>query len=82
MVYQTNPDAGVGELLTAAEVAALLKVSPNWVHRHATGHGVLLPGVKVGKYWRFRRSVVDQLITHCEALASDAIARKRRGKAA
>lgn len=49
------------DLLTANEVAAAARVSPTtviqWVRR-----GVI-PGIRVGGSWRFRRSDIDQLLT-------------------
>jgi excisionase family DNA binding protein len=46
-----------GELLTVDEVAALLKVSKNWVYEHTRSAGRSrsdrLPHIKLGKYVRF-----------------------------
>jgi excisionase family DNA binding protein len=45
------------ELLTVAEVAALLKVSKSWVYEHTRSRGTpqaeRLPHIKIGKYVRF-----------------------------
>ena len=50
-------DEDLDELLTVADVAALLKVSKSWVYEHTRGRGVpraeRLPHVKIGKYVRF-----------------------------
>jgi excisionase family DNA binding protein len=45
------------DLMTIADVAALLKVSKSWVYEH-TRDGVedRLPAVKLGKYLRFDRN--------------------------
>lgn len=41
--------------LTVPELAHALKVQPSWVYSRTreTGEGGI-PGIKVGKYWRFR----------------------------
>jgi excisionase family DNA binding protein len=50
-------DADLHELLTVADVAALLKVSESWVYEHTRSRGIprseRLPHIKVGKYVRF-----------------------------
>jgi len=42
-------------LLTADEVAAILRVPRSWVYSHAN----LLPSVRLGRYIRFRRRGID-----------------------
>jgi excisionase family DNA binding protein len=50
------------ELLTVADVAALLKVSKGWVYEHTRGRGTprseRLPHIKIGKYVRFDPQLV------------------------
>ncbi len=50
------------ELLTVADVAALLKVSKSWVYEHTRARGTprseRLPHIKIGKYVRFDPQVV------------------------
>ena len=50
------------ELLTVADVAALLKVSKSWVYEHTRARGAprsdRLPHVKIGKYVRFDPQLV------------------------
>ena len=50
------------ELLTVADVAALLKVSKSWVYEHTRARGTprcdRLPHIKVGKYVRFDPQLV------------------------
>ena len=50
------------ELLTVADVAALLKVSKSWVYEHTRTRGIprseRMPHLKVGKYVRFDRRAV------------------------
>ena len=64
-----RPDSGTAdqaadlhELLTVAEVAALLRVSERWVYEHTRTRGGprahRLPHVKVGKYLRFEEGAV------------------------
>lgn len=65
-------------LMTVQEVADFLMVSPNWVHRHAAGRGVVIRSLKVGKFRRFRLADVQAFAQHCEAIARDAQARKNR----
>ncbi len=53
------------EVLTPDEAARLLKVSKKTLLRHARDGQV--PGVKLGRVWRFRRSELLNLITTPEA---------------
>jgi excisionase family DNA binding protein len=50
------------ELLTVADVAALLKVSKSWVYEHTRARGTprsdRLPHIKLGKYVRFDPQLV------------------------
>ena len=54
--------ADLHELLTVAEVAALLRVSERWVYEHTRLRGGprahRLPHVKVGRYLRFEEGAV------------------------
>ncbi len=55
---ESNPTAGnsSGEvLLTADEVAQILRVPRSWVYRHLSE----LPVIRLGRYVRFRRSEID-----------------------
>ena len=53
------------EVLTPDEAAQLLKVSKKTLLRHARDGQV--PGVKLGRVWRFRRSELLDLLTTPEA---------------
>jgi len=44
-------------LLTAEEVAAVLRVPRSWVYSHLD----MLPVVRLGRYVRFRRKGIDRL---------------------
>jgi excisionase family DNA binding protein len=45
-------------LLTAVEVASVLRVTPDWVYAQSRRNG--LPHVRLGRYVRFRRSAIEQ----------------------
>ncbi len=49
------------EVLTPDEAAQLLKVSKKTLLRHARDGEI--PGVKLGRMWRFRRSELLELVT-------------------
>jgi excisionase family DNA binding protein len=52
-------DAGGGaEILTIEEVAAYLRLKPQTIYRWAQEKRI--PAAKIGKEWRFRRSVIDR----------------------
>ena len=53
------------EVLTPDEAAQLLKVSKKTLLRHARAGQI--PGVKLGRVWRFRRSELLDLLTTPEA---------------
>ena len=57
-----NAQPELNELLTADEVAALLKVSRSWVYEHSRSKHAArsdrLPHIKIGKYVRFEPSAV------------------------
>ena len=61
------------ELLTAEDVAALLKVSPSWVYEHTRSRDMprseRLPFLKIGKYVRFEARAVRAFIEKkCRAM--------------
>ncbi len=44
-------------LLTVEELAELLKVPPTWIYSRTRARSVnRLPGLRLGKYWRFREA--------------------------
>jgi excisionase family DNA binding protein len=48
-----------GHLLTIREVAELLKVPISWVYGRTRKRSVeRLPGIRLGKYWRFREKEI------------------------
>lgn len=46
------------EILTIDEVAAYLRLTPQTIYKWAQEKRI--PAVKLGKEWRFRRSVIDR----------------------
>ena len=46
------------ELITIDEVAAYLRLTPQTIYKWAQEKRI--PAVKLGKEWRFRRSVIDR----------------------
>jgi len=56
----TSTDTEEREVLTAEEVADLLRFTPAQVRRLAASND--LPGAKIGGSWRFRRSAIVELI--------------------
>jgi len=64
-------DEGLGdglELLTAGEVATLLRVTKAWVYTQTRAHKI--PHVSLGRYVRYRRSAVLAWIEEMEARVS------------
>jgi excisionase family DNA binding protein len=51
-----------GILLTVDDVAAMLRVSDDWVRDHATRKQPRLPVVRVGKLLRFRPQEIERWI--------------------
>lgn len=48
-----------GHLLTIREVAQLLKVPVSWVYGRTRKRSIeRLPGIRLGKYWRFREEEI------------------------
>lgn len=52
--------ADENEFLTAEEVAAFLRIPQSTVYKLAQDH--ILPGFKVGKHWRFRKTAMQEWI--------------------
>jgi excisionase family DNA binding protein len=59
-ITQSTPaDQTAQSLLTVEEVAELLHVPPSWVYERTRRRTInRVPGFRLGKYWRFRRSDV------------------------
>jgi excisionase family DNA binding protein len=51
---------GDNEILTLEEVAAYLRLKPQTIYKWAQEKRI--PAAKLGKEWRFRRSIIDQWV--------------------
>lgn len=61
----TTGETGEGDaLLTAGEVAALLRVTPAWIYTATRRNEV--PHVRLGRYVRYRRSAIEEWIAEIE----------------
>jgi len=55
--------AEMGELLTVKDVAELLRVPVSWVYDRTRKRSLdRLPGIRLGKYWRFREADIEEWI--------------------
>ena len=52
------------DLLTAAEVAALLRMTPAWVYEETRRNRI--PHMRLGRYFRYRRSTIDAWMSQLE----------------
>ena len=52
------PDAPDHEILTLEEVAHYLRLKPQTIYKWAQERRI--PAVKLGKEWRFRKSILDR----------------------
>lgn len=74
-IEQTNkyaqhapPPTPDGALMTAGEVAKILRVSPTWVRSHAVEREPRIKCVQLGKMIRFRLEDIREFIaTNCKA---------------
>jgi len=66
---------GLEEIITPAEVASLLRIHVKTVYRLAEDG--LIPGKKIGRSWRFRKSSVLELISHEEQIEEKVNHKKR-----
>jgi len=64
------------ELLTAEEVAALLRVTPAWVYSETRGHRI--PHIRLGRYVRYRREAIFAWMDELEGRSNAAQARESR----
>jgi excisionase family DNA binding protein len=54
----SGPDTPDHEILTLEEVAHYLRLKPQTIYKWAQERRI--PAVKLGKEWRFRRSILDR----------------------
>jgi excisionase family DNA binding protein len=76
-----QPISSRGDLLTAEDVAALLRVTPAWVYSETRRHRI--PHIRLGRYVRYRRDALvawmDQLEERPSAGSADRSIRTRNG---
>jgi excisionase family DNA binding protein len=60
---QADPTAN-SEIITASEVAALLRMTPAWVYAE-TRHN-RIPHMRLGRYFRYRRSTIEAWMNELE----------------
>jgi excisionase family DNA binding protein len=65
----------IDDLLTAEEVAALLRVTPAWVYAETRRQRI--PHLRLGRYVRYRREALEAWMKQVEA-SSSAQPRPRR----
>jgi excisionase family DNA binding protein len=77
MTDQRRPLTELGnEILTLEEVAAYLRLTPQTIYKWAQERRI--PAVKLGKEWRFRRSILDRWLDE-QMLGGDSGFAKLRG---
>ncbi|UCG60317.1 MAG: helix-turn-helix domain-containing protein [Candidatus Zixiibacteriota bacterium] len=60
------------DIMTLEEVAAYLKLKPQTIYTWAQEKKI--PAAKIGKEWRFRRSLIDEwFLTHIDSKFADVI---------
>jgi excisionase family DNA binding protein len=57
--FVTEEKMVMGDLMTVAELSALLRVPPSWIYAKTSGGGEQLPFLKLGRHLRFRRSEIE-----------------------
>jgi excisionase family DNA binding protein len=55
---QENGRSPANDILTLEEVAAYLRLTPQTIYKWAQEKRI--PGAKLGKEWRFRKSIIDR----------------------
>jgi excisionase family DNA binding protein len=66
-----------GDLLTAEEVASLLRMTPAWVYAQTRRRRI--PHLRLGRYVRYRREALDEWIEQVESSSSLPPGRRRDG---
>jgi excisionase family DNA binding protein len=65
-----------GDLLTAEEVAAVLRVTAAWVYAETRSHRI--PHLRLGRYVRYRRETLDEWIAQVESSSTSRSSSPRR----
>jgi len=68
-----TPDSA-GDLLTAEEVASVLRVTPAWVYAQTRRRRI--PHLRLGRYVRYRREALDEWIEQVESFSSSPLGRR------
>jgi excisionase family DNA binding protein len=55
---QDNGRSPANDILTLEEVASYLRLTPQTIYKWAQEKRI--PGAKLGKEWRFRKSIIDR----------------------
>ena len=64
------------DIMTLEEVARYLKVKPQTIYTWAQAKRI--PAAKLGKEWRFKKSIIDEwIVSHMDEKFSDIIERQR-----
>lgn len=75
-LYPPGPSTTPDDLLTAEEVAALLRVTPAWVYAQTRRHRI--PHLRLGRYVRYRREALESWMKQVESSTSSPVGRSRR----
>ena len=67
------------DIMTLEEVAAYLKLKPQTIYTWAQEKRI--PAAKIGKEWRFRKSIIDEwFVRHIDEKFSDIVSKIRDKK--
>jgi len=74
------PAAGYDQVITADEVAALLRMTPAWVYAETRRNRI--PHMRLGRYFRYRRAAIEAWMSDLEEGAAVPVpTRARQGSA-
>ncbi len=67
MVDERDEPSNVSKILTIHDVAQYLRLSEATVYQMARDG--LIPGLRLGRTWRFRQEMIDDWLNHAETKA-------------
>ena len=70
------PVAGYDQVITADEVATLLRMTPAWVYAETRRNRI--PHMRLGRYFRYRRSAIEAWMSDLEEAAAVAAPTRAR----
>jgi excisionase family DNA binding protein len=76
VVSADAPSEAAGDLLTAEEVAALLRVTPAWVYAQTRRRRI--PHLRLGRYVRYRREALEEWMQQVESSSTSPSGSARR----